>query len=146
MFSSPLSKFSSKNFFLVVSEIFRLFVNILTPNGKLSLSVKTSVYWYQFKCNFLQNPKRFLDFSLRFWHLHQISNIIKRWASQLIYFRSCRRQNPSLLICLKSPLSQHLSIVNMLKGPKHSWNLHRTSLVMLFDQSERRSVQKILRD
>ena len=34
---------SSKKFVLVVSELLRLFVNILTPNEKYSLSVKASV-------------------------------------------------------------------------------------------------------
>ena len=36
-------KISSKNSFLKVSEIFRLFVNIFTPDDKYSLSVKASV-------------------------------------------------------------------------------------------------------
>ena len=36
-------KISSKNSVLVVSEILRLFVNILTPDEKYSLSVKASV-------------------------------------------------------------------------------------------------------
>ena len=36
-------KIRSKNSFLVVSEIFRLFVNILTPDEKYSLSVKENV-------------------------------------------------------------------------------------------------------
>ena len=40
---SPWTKISSKNFVLVVSEILRLFVNILTPDEKYSLSVKASV-------------------------------------------------------------------------------------------------------
>ena len=39
----PEKKISSKNSFLVVSEILRLFVNILTPDEKYSLSVKASV-------------------------------------------------------------------------------------------------------
>ena len=42
-FWSLWKKISSKNSFLVVSEILRLFVNILTPDDKYSLSVKASV-------------------------------------------------------------------------------------------------------
>ena len=34
---------SSKNFFLEISEILRLFAKILTPDDKYSLSVKASV-------------------------------------------------------------------------------------------------------
>ena len=36
-------KSAGKSFFLEVSEILRLFVNILTPDDKYSLSVKASV-------------------------------------------------------------------------------------------------------
>ena len=43
IFWSLWKKISSKNSVLVVSEILRLFVNILTPNDKRSLSVKAGV-------------------------------------------------------------------------------------------------------
>ena len=43
IFWSLWKNFSSKNSVLVASEILRLFVNILTPNDKYSLSVKVSV-------------------------------------------------------------------------------------------------------
>ena len=32
---------------------------------------------YQFKCNYLENEKHFLNFLFHFWSLHQILNIIK---------------------------------------------------------------------
>ena len=43
LFWSLWKVISSKNSVLVVSEILRLFVNILTPNEKYSLSVKAGV-------------------------------------------------------------------------------------------------------
>ena len=43
IFWSLWNEISSKNSVLVVSEILRLFVNILTPDGKYSLSVKATV-------------------------------------------------------------------------------------------------------
>ena len=43
IFWSLLNETSSKNFVLVVSEILRLFVNILALDGKYSLLVKASV-------------------------------------------------------------------------------------------------------
>ena len=43
IFWSFWKEISSKNSVLVVSEILRLFVNILTPDEKYSLSVKASV-------------------------------------------------------------------------------------------------------
>ena len=43
IFGSFRKKIKSKNSFLVVSKTFRLFVNILTPHEKYSLSAKSSV-------------------------------------------------------------------------------------------------------
>ena len=43
IFLSFRKKISAKNFVLVVSEIFRLFVNILAPNEMSCVSVKASV-------------------------------------------------------------------------------------------------------
>ena len=43
IFCSLWNEISSKNSILVVSEILKLFVNILTPDDKYSLSVKASV-------------------------------------------------------------------------------------------------------
>ena len=43
IFWSFLKEISSKNSFLLVSAILRLFVNIVTPDEKYSLSVKASV-------------------------------------------------------------------------------------------------------
>ena len=43
IFRSLLTEISSKNFVSVVSEIPRLFVDILTPNDKYSVSAKASV-------------------------------------------------------------------------------------------------------
>ena len=43
VFWSVWKDISQKNFLIVVSEILRLFVNILTPDEKYSLSVKGSV-------------------------------------------------------------------------------------------------------
>ena len=51
---SPWKEVSSKNFALVVSDILRLFLNILTPDEKYSLSVKASVLGNQFKWYYLK--------------------------------------------------------------------------------------------
>ena len=48
---------SSKKSVLVVSVILRVFVNILIPDDTYSLSVKASVWWNPFKCNYLQTEK-----------------------------------------------------------------------------------------
>ena len=53
IFSSLRKKISSQNCVLGASEILRLFVKILTPDDKCSLSVKASVWRNHFKCNYL---------------------------------------------------------------------------------------------
>ena len=62
IFWSLWKKISSKNYVLVVSEIFRLFVNIFTRNDKYSLSVKATVQGNQFKCYYLKIKKYFQNF------------------------------------------------------------------------------------
>ena len=107
-------KISSKNFVLVVSEILRLFVNILTPDEKFCLSVKASVLRNQFKSNYLRIKKDFLNFFLHFWYLHKTSNTLKkRETLEVICFSNYRLQKAGLLKCLKSSVTEHLWTVNM---------------------------------
>ena len=79
-------KSSSKKSVSVVSEILRLFVNILTRDEKYSLSVKASVYLNQFKCIYLPTKKYFLNFQLDFLNLHNIWNTLKKKMSLRVYF------------------------------------------------------------
>ena len=61
IFRSLQKKISAKDSFLVVSEILRLFVTILTPDDKYSPSVKASFSRNQFKCNYLKVKKTFSE-------------------------------------------------------------------------------------
>ena len=65
----------------------------------------------------------------------------KRWALEVICFWNYTLQKAELLKCQKSPVSEHLSTVNMLKAPKHSINLHGSIFVWFFDQFERKSAR-----
>ena len=113
-------KIISKNSVLVVSKILRLFVNILTPDDKYSLSVKRVFNATISHAIIFKSEKIFLI-------LFCISTIYiklgilwsKRWASDVICFWNYRLQKASLLKYVKSPLSEHLWTFNMLKGPKH---------------------------
>ena len=40
-------------------------------------------------------------------------------------------------------MSEHLWMVNMLKGPKDYLNMHGSIFVIFYDQSEKNSAQKI---
>ena len=81
IFWSLWKKISSKNSVLIVSEILRHFVKILTPDDKYSLPVKANVYWNQFKCYYLIIKKYFLNFLLHFRNLGDIGNTMKERMS-----------------------------------------------------------------
>ena len=66
----------------------------------------------------------------------------KIWASQVISFWKYRLEKAELLRCPKSPVSEHLWTVNMLKGPKHCLNPHGSISVIVLDRSERKSTGK----
>ena len=81
IFSSLRKKMSSKNSFLVVSEILRLFVNILTHDDMYSPSVKASASQNHFKWNYLEIVKYLLNFFLHFPNVHKILNSWKQKIS-----------------------------------------------------------------
>ena len=78
IFWSLWNNLSSKNSFLVVPEILRLFDNMWTSDDKNSLSVKGRLQRNQLKYNYLQNWKYFLNYILHFKNLHQTLNILKK--------------------------------------------------------------------
>ena len=129
----------------VVSEILRLLVNILIPDERYSLSVKASVNAINSNGVISKSKNVFLVFFciigiyIKFGVLWK-----KRWASEMISFWNNRLQKPGLLKCLKSPVSEHLWTVNMLKCPKVYLNFHGTIFVTYFDHSERKSARKVL--
>ena len=64
---------------------------------------------------------------------------------RLFFFRNYRLQNVELLKWPKSPVSEHLWTVNMLKGlkgPNHFLNLHSSIFDIFFDHSEKKSARK----
>ena len=86
-------KISSKISMLVVSEISRLFVNILTPNENYSLSIKASVWRNQFKCNY-QKSKNICCVFFFISEIYRKFSLLwtKRLVSQVIYFWNYRLQ------------------------------------------------------
>ena len=65
---------------LVTSEIFRLFVNTLTPDVKYSRR-NMQIFWQQFQTPLSQKRKTCFDFLLHFWNVHEIENILKKKKS-----------------------------------------------------------------
>ena len=60
---------------LVTSEIFRLFVNTLTPYLKYSRR-NMQTFWQQLQTLLSQKRKTLLDFLLHLWNVHEIYNIL----------------------------------------------------------------------
>ena len=67
---------------LVISDIFRLFVNMLTPDVKYSRG-NMQIFWQQFQTPLSQKRKTCFDFLLHFWNVHEIENILKKKKSIL---------------------------------------------------------------
>ena len=137
--------FSAKNSILVASEILRLFVNILTPNEKCFHSVNASVNATNSN-GIISNLKNIFRISFCISEMYIKSGIPwkKNMNLTVISFWTYRLQKAGLLKCLKSPVSEHLWTVNMLKGPKHCINLKGSIFVIFFDHSERKSARKTL--
>ena len=67
---------------LVTSEIFRLFINALTPDAKYSRR-NMQIFWQQFQTPLSQKANIFVNFWLHFWNLHKIYNVLKKNKSVL---------------------------------------------------------------
>ena len=61
---------------LVTTEIFRVFVDTLTPDVKYSPR-NMQFFWQQFQTPLSQKRKAFFDFLLNFWNVHEIENILR---------------------------------------------------------------------
>ena len=85
VFWSLWQEISSKSFVLLVSEIFDLFINILTLDDKYCLSVKRSVQSNQVKWNYLKIKKYFPKF-FHFRILHRIRITLEKRMSLTGHF------------------------------------------------------------
>ena len=114
---------------LVKFEILGVFVNTLTADAKYPVweaRISSSL----FKCNYVKNENFFLLF---FPLMESTSNFKhfgkKRGSLQLMYFRYYRLSKIWLDHSLNSAVSEHPFTVNMLKCPKHLWNLHERTFI-----------------
>ena len=98
-----------KNSLLVVSEILRLFVNILKPVLQVFSLSKSECLTQTVQMQLSQYQKIFPQFFLLFHNLHKIFNTWKnRWTSEVISFWNCRLQKVDLLKSPKFHVSEHL--------------------------------------
>ena len=67
---------------LVTSEIFRLFVNTLTPDDKYSRRY-LQIFWQELQRPLSRKVMVFFRFFIAFWNLHEVKNILKKKKSIL---------------------------------------------------------------
>ena len=144
IFLALCKEISSKISVLVVSVILRLFVNILKPNEKHSLT-KSKCLTQPIQMQLSRNEQIFSIFLCISGMYIKFEKLWKRiWASEVISFWTYRLQKGRLLKCLKNRVSEHSWTVSILTGPKHFTNLHAHIFVIFFDHSDRKSTRKTL--
>ena len=67
---------------LVIYEIFRLFVNTLTPDDKYSRRYM-QIFWQQLQTSLSQKGMAFFRFFIVFWNVNEIWNILRKKKSIL---------------------------------------------------------------
>ena len=67
---------------LVTSEIFKLFVNTLTPDDKYSRRYM-QIFWQQLQRPLSRKRMAFFRFFIAFWNVHEIKNILEKKKSIL---------------------------------------------------------------
>ena len=90
-----------------------------------------------FKCIYLENRKYFLNFLFHLWNLYQILSILKKELIMIAnVFPKLRTLKTWLAHSLERAVWEHPLAVNMLKGPKHLWNLHESTFVIFLYHSD----------
>ena len=124
-------------------KFFTPFLNTFTANDKYSLISKDK--WMQtIQMDLSEKQNFFLNFFLCFSSLHKISNIFKKtWPPWLMYFRNYRPRKTWLHKCLKTPVWEDISTGDMVKEPKHWFNLNESAFIILSDNCEGNWVAKV---
>ena len=77
-----------------------------------------TIWRYQLRCNYIRKKKLFLKFSLLFWPLIEILNILKQKMIFIDFaFPKLRTSKTLLDKCLKTPVSEYPSTSNMETSP-----------------------------
>ena len=107
-FSMTLGKMESKNVSLLISEMFRLFLNTLTADDKYSLGNSENLL-QPTQIQLSKKQKTFCQF---------FSPFVKSTLNLEYFFQKDERKT-WLDKCLKSPVSENPSRVNIVMGPKY---------------------------
>ena len=130
-------KLSLKMSALVTSDIFRLFVNTLTPDVKDSRR-NMQIFWQQLSNAFISKSKEFFWFFIAFlkcaWNL-QRSEKQEGYPSLIIADIIASRKR-SLVKRLKGLASADHSVINVLMDSKHCWCQHGSTIFLFLHEFE----------
>ena len=128
----------------MISEILGLFVNILTADHRYSFQIREN-FQESTQMQLSKKQKSISELFVPFFEIYIICWTFWEKVTLIAYeFPKLRLQNTQLDNCLKSPLSEHRSTVNMLKGRKHCWNLHDSTFTIFPHISEGKRTGKCL--
>ena len=122
---------------LVTFEIFRLFVNTMSPDDKYSLR-NMQIFWKQLQTLLSQKRQAFHQFLIAFlkcaWNFENSEK--KRRVSLRNFYRNYCIRKRCLLKRLKGLASAHHSVINVLTGSKNCWSQHRTTILLFLHEFE----------
>ena len=99
----------------------------------------------QFKGTYLKCGKHFGIFFFSFWNLHQILNILKKKMIVIAtLFRKLQTVRDLFTPLCKNSVSEYSLTVNKLKRPKLLQKEHERTFIIIFQHSEKTSVENYL--
>ena len=114
------------------------------PMKSILLLIET-ILRYQFRCNYLRNKQKFLNFLLHLWNLQSVLNILKKRMTFMdLIFPKLRTPKTSSDKCLKCHISENPTRNNMVKFLKHCWNLHHSTFIIFIENCQVNWVGKTL--
>ena len=131
---------SWKKYLLLTCQILRLFANSLAANDKYSalnrykLIIPVQMQLSQKPKTFSRRFSLFLNCSLSFEDFERKQDPHTFCVSNIYGLRKRK--------CLKSRISEDTSTSNIENGPKHCWNLHRSTFIIFIDHWQSNWVRK----
>ena len=122
-------KLSSEKSPLLTWQIWGLLFNTLAANEKYPFLNKEN-FKIPIKIQLSEKEKKLSEFFATFWKFFVFPKLrtLKTWLDE----------------CLKSLVSAESSTGNIVNVPKHCWNLHHTTLIILIDHCQGNGFQKSL--
>ena len=135
IFARIRDKLSWKMSALVTFEIFRLFVNTMSPEDKYSLC-NIQIFWKQLQTLLSQKRQAFHQFLIAFlkcaWNFENSEK--KRRVSLRNFYRNYCIRKRCLLKRLKGLASAHHSVINVLTGSKHCLSQEGATIFLFFHE------------